>query len=466
MKTKYKILIVALLVLAFIGTVSATVTEFSYYGGTASAQDYYTTYTPAKLFDHDTGTGWWSGIYDPCTPNWIQLDFNATTTHKVTKYVMTARGVSASAESPKDWFVMGSNDASTWTNIDNRTGVTFTSGETKTYDTLNLAANESMFRYYRMRILKTNYPADYAWLYEWNLWGEDTVVAPVASFTANVTSGIAPLAVKFTDTSTNSPTSWIYQFNNKTGNNTWINFSTSQSPAQVFGFGNFSINLTATNAYGSNISTQVAWVNVSVPSPVASFTAVPTSGTAPLSVQFTDTSINSPTSWKYQFNNKTGNNTWITFSTSQNPVQIFNFGNFSINLTATNVIGSNISTQVTWVNVSVSGVTKPIAISSLSRGTVQVGSYTWFNDTSLNTPTAWCWTFGDGGFSAVANGSHFYARLGIYNVSSNVSNSAGYNLSYNIIRVIGSTGSPAPSVPVILLTVMVIFWFTAFHRRR
>jgi PKD repeat protein len=51
-------------------------------------------------------------------------------------------------------------------------------------------------------------------------------------------------------------------------------------------------------------------------------------------------------------------------------------------------------------------------------------------------PTAWCWTFGDGAYAGVANGSHTYVLRGIYNVSSNVSNSAGYNISYNIERVI------------------------------
>ncbi|MEA2034874.1 MAG: type IV pilin, partial [Euryarchaeota archaeon] len=40
------------------------------------------------------------------------------------------------------------------------------------------------------------------------------VPAPVADFTANTTSGTAPLAVQFTDTSTNSPTSWAWDVDN------------------------------------------------------------------------------------------------------------------------------------------------------------------------------------------------------------------------------------------------------------
>ena len=78
----------------------------------------------------------------------------------------------------------------------------------------------------------------------------------------------------------------------------------------------------------------------------------------------------------------------------------------------------------------------PIAVSSLSRNTLPVGEYTWYNDTSLNSPTSYLWTFGDGSNSTTRNGSHTYYRRGIFNVSSNVSNSYSYNVSYNIERVI------------------------------
>jgi hypothetical protein len=46
-----------------------------------------------------------------------------------------------------------------------------------------------------------------------------TATIPVANFTTNVTSGPAPLAVQFNDTSTGSPTSWNWSF----GDNSWFN---------------------------------------------------------------------------------------------------------------------------------------------------------------------------------------------------------------------------------------------------
>jgi outer membrane protein assembly factor BamB len=100
------------------------------------------------------------------------------------------------------------------------------------------------------------------------------VLAPIASFTPSATSGAAPLAVSFTDHSTNTPTAWNWSFKNVTGNNTQVWFSTVQNPAHTFGVGNYSIALNASNSGGYNLSTQVTFINVTaVPAPVTNATA-------------------------------------------------------------------------------------------------------------------------------------------------------------------------------------------------
>ncbi len=61
-----------------------------------------------------------------------------------------------------------------------------------------------------------------------------SAVPPVADFTGTPTSGVSPLSVAFTDLSTNTPTSWLWEKNNGTG---WVNFSgspTSQNPTESF----------------------------------------------------------------------------------------------------------------------------------------------------------------------------------------------------------------------------------------
>jgi len=98
-------------------------------------------------------------------------------------------------------------------------------------------------------------------------------ISPISSFTPlGSVEGYSPHSQAFVDTSDGPATSWIWQFNNVTGNNTWVTFSTSQNPTHSFGIGNFSINLTATNDLGSDISDQVTFINVSAAPPIISFT--------------------------------------------------------------------------------------------------------------------------------------------------------------------------------------------------
>jgi PKD repeat protein len=73
--------------------------------------------------------------------------------------------------------------------------------------------------------------------------------------------------------------------------------------------------------------------------PEASFTASPTEGAAPLSVQFTDTSLNEPVSWKWDFGD--GSN-----STDKSPSHAFEItGTYDVTLVATNDAGSGNSTS-------------------------------------------------------------------------------------------------------------------------
>jgi len=93
---------------------------------------------------------------------------------------------------------------------------------------------------------------------------------------------------------------------------------------------------------------KLAWQGVpSVsPPPVASFTASPTSGTAPLTVQFTDTSTNTPTSWSWTFGDG-------GTSTAQNPDHTYTAaGTYTVTLTATNAGGSDTETKAGYITVS------------------------------------------------------------------------------------------------------------------
>ena len=92
-------------------------------------------------------------------------------------------------------------------------------------------------------------------------------VAPVASFTASPTSGVAPLAVQFTDTSTGTPTAWAWNFGDG-------GTATTRNPAHTFTTtGTFTVTLTATNAGGTSAPT-TQMVTVTAPPPPPSGSAV------------------------------------------------------------------------------------------------------------------------------------------------------------------------------------------------
>ncbi len=82
--------------------------------------------------------------------------------------------------------------------------------------------------------------------------------------------------------------------------------------------------------------------------PVANFSGTPTSGTASLTVQFTDLSTNSPTSWAWDLDGDS-----VTDSTEQNPTFIYTqAGTYTVSLTATNADGSDTEAKVDYIIVS------------------------------------------------------------------------------------------------------------------
>ena len=82
---------------------------------------------------------------------------------------------------------------------------------------------------------------------------------------------------------------------------------------------------------------QASFVIAASPAPVASFTSNVTIGTAPIPVQFNDTSSNAPTSWSWNFGDG-------STSTLQDPVHVYSStGSYNVTLTATNGGGSNTS---------------------------------------------------------------------------------------------------------------------------
>jgi len=172
------------------------------------------------------------------------------------------------------------------------------------------------------------------------------VIAPVAAFSANTTTGTAPLAVQFNDTSSNTPTAWAWDFNN----DGTIDATTQNATYTYTAAGTYTVNLTATNAAGSNTSLQAGYITVSASAvaPVASFTSDMKTGSAPLTVQFNDTSSGDGITG-YQ---------WIlgdsaTIYTTQNLSHAFTTaGTYSVNHSVTNAAGMNWKNETGYVVVT------------------------------------------------------------------------------------------------------------------
>jgi len=108
------------------------------------------------------------------------------------------------------------------------------------------------------------------------------------------------------------------------------------------------------NRYGTNSKHVIVTVLAKPVHPVAAFFASPTTGKAPLTVNFTDQSTNSPTSWHWDFGGKRliGRIPVELTSTLQNPQAIYNAaGKYTVTLTATNAAGSNTTRKLSYIVV-------------------------------------------------------------------------------------------------------------------
>jgi gliding motility-associated-like protein len=238
---------------------------------------------------------------------------------------------------------------------------------------------------------------------------------PLANFTGTPTSGCSPLIVNFQDQSSNSPTSWFWDFGNGST-------STLQNPSATYiNPGTYTVVLTATNGSGSNTLTRTNYITVNA-APAVDFSGTPLAGCFPLNVQFTDLSTpgagNTNTVWDWNFGDG-------AISSLQNPAHAYaTAGNFSVTLKVTNDKGCfKILNKPLYVQVTpgvVAGFTNTNAVSCSAPVTVN------FTDTSTGPGTlTYAWNFGDGGSSALQNPSHTYAASGAYTVTLTVTSSQG-----------------------------------------
>lgn len=152
--------------------------------------------------------------------------------------------------------------------------------------------------------------------------------------------------------------------------------------------------------------------------PVASFSRTPSSGTAPLNVQFTNQSTGNPTSWNWNFGDG-------QTSTAQNPNHTYaTAGNYNVTLLVQNSAGSNSYFWSNCVAVDESS-SQPVVnfAADVTSGDAPLTVH--FTDLSTGNPTDWEWNFTDGGMSTEQNPTHVYQYPGVYGVYLSISNAYG-----------------------------------------
>jgi PKD repeat protein len=237
-------------------------------------------------------------------------------------------------------------------------------------------------------------------------------VGPTADFAGSPTNGTEPLTVSFTDQSSGA-TSWSWDFGDG-------GTSTVQNPSHEYAAaGTYTVALTVTNSCGNDIETKTDYITVNpCQAPVAGFNGTPTSGETPLTVNFTDASTNSPTSWSWDFGDG-------GTSTAQNPShQYTSAGTYTVSLTATNSCGSDIETKTDYITVTCTAPTADFSGSPTSGDAPLIVNFT---DQS-SAATSWSWDFGDGGTSTAQNPSHQYTSAGTYTVALTATNSCGSDI--------------------------------------
>jgi PKD repeat protein len=146
------------------------------------------------------------------------------------------------------------------------------------------------------------------------------VAKPVVDFSANLTSGYAPLSVQFTDDSKGvGLLNWSWDFNNDGTID-----STEKNPSYTYSAaGKYAVKLVVTNAAGTDMEIKSDYINVkggdqppAGKKPVAVIFADKTWGTPPMTVKFADQSQGNPTSRTWYFGDGSS-------STEENPTHFY-----------------------------------------------------------------------------------------------------------------------------------------------
>jgi gliding motility-associated-like protein len=236
-----------------------------------------------------------------------------------------------------------------------------------------------------------------------------------AHFTADVTSGCAPLVVHFTSTSTGTNSSATYSWNLDNGTPL---VPTEDAATTYLTAGTYTPTLTVTD---DGVTTSYVMTITVFPAPTVNFYASDTSVCPGTPVTFTSTTIaGMPGTLSYAWAFGDGNT-----STAASPTDIYTVpGSYNVTLSATNSEGCVASlTKTGYIHV----FTPPAGgfTASTSHFCSAPASVTFSSSFSGAAPLTYAWTFGDGGTGSGVSPTHSYSSAGAYTVTLIVTDADG-----------------------------------------
>ena len=251
-----------------------------------------------------------------------------------------------------------------------------------------------------------------------------SIYAPVqADFHAAPLAGQPPLTVVFTDTSTGSLSTWLWDFGDG------ITGTTQHLTHTYHVTGTFAVSLTVSGPGGTDTVVKQRYIRVSEEPVIANFSADPTRGSVPLTVQFTETSAGDVVNWEWAFGDG------IT-STLPSPSHTYTTaGAYTVTLVVSGSGSIDSETKVGYIDVQEKyDVYLPLILRSYTP--LRASFTAWplsgtapltvtFSNTSSGDYAASLWNFGDGATSTQTHPIHTYVTPGTYTVTLVISKTNG-----------------------------------------
>jgi PKD repeat protein len=268
-----------------------------------------------------------------------------------------------------------------------------------------------------------------------------------AAFSATPTTGIAPMDVDFTNSSTGDYDTCSWDFGDSGTS------SECAPPTYTYNTpGTYTVSLTVSGNGGEDTETKTGYITV-YEEAQADFSATPTSGVAPLDVDFTNNSTGDYDTCSWDFGDGG------TSSECAPPTYTYNTpGIYTVALTVSGNGGEDTETETGYITVyeAAQAVFSATPTSGVAPLTVD------FDNQSSGDYDTCSWDFGDGAtYVSCGKLSHVYSEYGVYTVTLTVSGNGGEDTEskvdyivvaefyYNYMPIILDANSEAESTNII-----------------